>query len=453
MSVKRQITGRKFSGRFTGKSHKHDEMFVWLFLRIERNVVMRELVSLENGLQIWLEPVDTLRTASFGVWIAAGSSHETPQTSGISHFLEHMFFKGSTSRSAQQIAEQMDAIGGQMNAYTTKEYTCFYARTLSEHVAEGFDILSDMLVFPAILPEDTELERGVVLEEIGMSTDDPEDVVGEQLESAVWRDSPYGMPILGRRETVSSFSPHQLKTWLKKHYTGTQTVISICGNYDRDRFLRQAEERFGKIAAGEPRMSPPTTPYRRSCLVTSRPIEQTHLCFCVPGLPSRSEKRWAMSMLNMILGASTSSRLFQRIREELGLVYSIGTDCAPYAGGGLLYVQAAVNPGDARQAAQEIIAVLNRARLGVTQQEFARAREGLKSSLLMSMENSMSRCAYTARGALLGEILSDDELLERVQSVTKEQVDALAYELLDQERLSVSVCGAVEDEAFFRGLV
>ena len=413
----------------------------------------RELITLENGLQIWLEPMSSLRTASFGVWIAAGSSHENKQVSGISHFLEHMFFKGSTTRSAQQIAEQMDAIGGQMNAYTTKEYTCFYARTLSEHVAEGFDILSDMLVSPAITPEDTELERGVVLEEIGMSVDDPEDVVGGRLESSVWCDSPYGMPILGRREPVSSFSSPQLKDWLRQHYTGAQTVISICGNYDRDAFLRQAQERFGRIAAGEPRMIPQPSEYHRNCVITPRPIEQTHLCFCVPGLASRSEKRWAMSMLNMILGASSSSRLFQRIREELGLVYSIGTDCAPYAGGGLLFVQAAVNPGDARQAAEETIAVLNCARGGVTQQEFSRAREGLKSSLLMSMENSMSRAGYTARGALAGEILTDDELLERVQSVTKEQVDALAYELLDPEKLSVSVCGAVEDEAFFRSLM
>lgn len=413
----------------------------------------RELISLENGLQIWLEPMNSLRTASFGVWIAAGSSHETKQVSGISHFLEHMFFKGSTTRTAQQIAEQMDAIGGQMNAYTTKEYTCFYARTLSEHVAEGFDILSDMLVSPAIAPDDTELERGVILEEIGMSNDDPEDIVGEQLEEAVWENSPYGMPILGSRETVSSFSPEQLKGWQHKHYTGAQTVISICGNYDRDAFLRQAQQRFGGILDGEPFPMPQPTPYTRSCIVTPRPIEQTHLCFCVPGLAARSEKRWAMSMLNMILGASSSSRLFQRIREELGLVYSIGTDCAPYAGGGLLFVQAAVNPGDARQAAEETIAVLNHTRHGVTQQEFSRAREGLKSSLLMSMENSMSRAAYTGRGALAGKILSDDELLERVQSVTKEQVDALAYELLDPEKLSVSVCGAVEDEAFFRSLV
>ena len=178
-----------------------------------------------------------------------------------------------------------------------------------------------------------------------------------------------------------------------------------------------------------------------------------------PGAEQRGKSEMAVtvastsSRIAMILGASSSSRLFQRIREELGLVYSIGTDCAPYAGGGLLFVQAAVNPDDAKQAAEETIAVLSRARDGVTDREFSRAKEGLKSSLLMSMENSMNRAAYTARGALAGQILSDDELLERVQSVTKEQVDALACELLDPAKLSVSVCGAVEDEEFFRALV
>lgn len=401
----------------------------------------RECVSLPNGLRIWLEEQPELHTVSFGFWIAAGSRMETAQNNGVSHFLEHMFFKGSKTCDAAELAARMDAIGGQMNAYTTKEYTCFYARTLTEHMEEGFELLADMLTDPAMDAEMVETERGVILEEIGMANDDPEDAVGEQLERAIWQASPYGMPILGTRTSVNRLTLRELDAYRREMYVPNRIVISVAGRFDRALVLRLAEKYFGGAQPGATLKKPQPIVYHTVHMGENRPLEQSHLCFCLPGLPARSNRRWAMSMLNAVVGSSTSSRLFQRIREELGLAYSIGSDISAYEGGGALYIQAAVNPEQAERCTREIRNVLTTARQGITEREFIRAREGLKSSLRMSMESSMSRASYAGRGALVDEVLPDDVLLAQVADVTPEEINGLAAELFDLSKLSVSVIG------------
>ena len=412
----------------------------------------REHIEWSNGLQVWLEEQQNRYTASFGVWVASGSSMETPHSNGVSHFLEHMCFKGSGGRSAAELAARIDAIGGQLDAYTTKEYTCFYARTLTEHVAEGFGLLADMVARPHMTPETFETERGVVLEEIGMSSDDPEDAVGEQLERAVWRDSPYGMPILGTRETVEALTLNDLQCARAQAYAPNRMVISVSGRFDRDALLRRIDDCFGAMQPGEPRPKIPQISYHPAHLCQKRRMEQTHLCFCLPSISSRDPRRWALSMLNHAVGGCDSSRLFQRIREELGLAYAIESDPSKYESGGAFYVQAAVNPSQAERAAREIAAVLRRAQAGISEAEFVRAREGLKSALRMSMESSVERAAYAGRGALAGEVLSDDELLAQVEAVTRAQVNALAAELFDLRQLSTSVCGPAAHPEFFESL-
>lgn len=401
----------------------------------------RECVTLQNGLQIWLEEQPELYTASFGIWVASGSCMETAEQNGVSHFLEHMYFKGSISRSASELAARMDAIGGQMNAFTAKEYTCFYARTLTEHVAEGLELLTDMVLDPAMRPDLFETERGVVLEEISMTNDDPEDAVGERLEQAIWRASPYGMPILGTRASVGALTLDDLCQYRAQMYVPNRMAISLSGRFDRPAILDQLMRAFDGLQPGLPRSVAKPIVYSRTDLAEKRKLEQTHLCVCLPTMTSADPRRWALTMLNSALGGSSSSRLFQRIREDLGVAYSIGSDVSLYEGGGALYIQAAVNPRDFVRAADEIGRMLCIMREGITEQEFIRAREGLKSSLRMSMESSMSRAAYAGRNALFGTVQTDDVLLGQVEGVTIDEVNALAADLFHPERLSVSVCG------------
>ena len=406
----------------------------------------RECVTLPNGLQIWMDPQPDRYTAAFGVWVASGSCMEKAEQNGIAHFLEHMFFKGSETRTAAQMAAEMDGLGGQLNAFTAKESTCFYARTLTEHVADGFALLADMLLRPAMQPALAETERSVILEEIGAAADDPEDAVGERLEQAIWAGSPYARPILGTRETVGTLTADALSDYRAQVMVPNRMTVSISGTFDRDAFLAQAADAFGGIQPGAPCAPVPPIPYTRSTIAEKRRLEQTHLCFALPAVSADDPRRWALAMLNGVLGGASSSRLFQRIREELGLAYAIDSDISLYGSGGALYIQAAVSPHQTVRAAAEIGAVLRAMRAGVTAAEFARAREGLRASLRMSMESSTRRAAYAGRAALTGTVRTDDEILAQVARVTRDDVNALAAELLDGDRLSVSVVGHVPHE-------
>lgn len=415
---------------------------------------MLEKITLPNGLRILMEQVTSVRTACFGIWVGNGSKDENTSNNGISHFIEHMAFKGTQSRTSRQLAEEMDAIGGQMNAFTTKEYTCFYAHTLDYHVEEGFSILADMLTAARMDEEDIKTEKSVVIEEIGMSEDDPDDLVFEQLCAAVWRDSPYGMPILGTRSSVRSFSGRLLREYMQSQYAPNRMVVSICGHFDREAFLRCVERFFSGMGPGKEVERPGKSIYHPSLVLTEKKQEQTHLCFCLPGLPLGHPERYAMALLNGVLGGSSSSRLFQRIREELGIAYSVFSDTYATLAGGLLCVQASVNPSMARRATEEILRVLEKAREGISEKEFSRAREHYKSAVLMSMESPASRAGYSGRSELLsGKIDTDDEILAKAQAVTLEQVNQLARRILDSQNLSASVVGELPEKDFFHQIV
>lgn len=414
-----------------------------------------EKIVLPNGVRVLMEWQAHARTACFGVWAKSGSAYESKQVNGISHLIEHMVFKGTERRSALDIAEEMDAIGGQMNAYTASDYTCFYARTLSEHVEQAFDILADMVTAPRFDPRDLELEKGVVLEEIGMSRDTPEERVAENLYSSVWRDSSAGLPILGTEESLKPMDAPLLHRYRAEKYAPDRLVAAICGRFDREAFLRQAERFFAGIPAGNGQQEDCSIVYHKSCAIERCDQEQTHLCLCVPGVSTSDPRRHALSMLNIIAGGSSSSRLFQRIREELGLAYSIYTNTASFQGGGLFEIQTAVSPGADEQACAEILKVLQTLRNGgVTQKEFTRAKEQLKSSLVMGMENASSRVGHMGRNELLrNRVKTEDELLEEINAVTIEGVCAAAQELLALEQLSISVVGPRVRGEFYQGVV
>lgn len=410
----------------------------------------RECVTLGNGLQIWLEHKPDRYTASFGIWIGAGSCMEQPGNNGVSHFLEHMFFKGSRNCTGAQLAERMDAIGGQSDAYTTKEHTCFYARTLTEHVAEGLELLLEMVANPAMREADFQTERGVILEEIGMAIDDAEDAVAENLEQAVWQQSPYGMPILGTRSSIEAMQLRDLEDYRRKMYVPDRMVVSVAGGFDREQVIRTVKKFFGARKPGPAHVPAEPIAYRVSHVFEERETEQTHLCFTLPGLPFRHPQFWAQAILNNALGGCTSSRLFQRIREELGLVYSVESSWRAYEPGGLLYIQAASEQPE--KAASEIVRVLREARNGLTEREFRRAREWLRSSIRMEGENTMHLASLTAEDALAHDMQTAEDTLAKIAAVTLEEVNRLAVDLLDLSKLSVSVCGEVSRPEFYEQL-
>ncbi len=414
-----------------------------------------EQVTLRNGLRVMLAPDDRVRTACFGVWVGAGSCYEDDTRSGVSHFIEHILFKGTGRRSARDIAEEMDMLGGQIYAYTAKECTSFYVRTLSEHVDKGFEILCDMLSDPAMREEDVDAERGVILEEISMSEDEPEDLVTEQMYAQCWKNCAYGKEILGTRDTVNALHSSELRTFMKDAYTASRMVISIGGRFDRASFLALCERYFGDLPGdGAPFRPQLQVDYSPACVLTPRDLEQTHICLCVPGLHSESENRYALGMLNSIMGGSSSSRLFQKIREELGLAYAVYSDAVCYTGGGVVGMYLAVSPDVAERAVSEAMDIFRAMGQGVSDKEFERTREHFKTSLIMSLESVSSRVANMGTKALLrGKVKTDDELLGEIDRVSKRDVEAMGRCVAAAlSELTVSVVGPVRDPSFYETL-
>ena len=415
-----------------------------------------EKITLPNGLRIMMEPDERVRTACFGIWVGAGSCYETEAESGTSHFIEHILFKGTDKRTAKDIAEEMDMLGGQIYAYTAKECTSFYVRTLAEHVDKGFEILCDMLTAPAVRPEDVDAERGVILEEISMSEDEPEDLVTEQMYGQCWKKCVYGKEILGTRKTVTEMNEEKLRAFMRKTYTASRMVISIGGRFDRQAFLSLCERHFGDLPADNTSFRPSmTTEYPPACVLTPRDLEQTHICLCVPGLCSESEDRYALGMVNSIMGGTSSSRLFQRIREELGLAYSVYSDAVFYTGGGVIGMYLAVGSESAERAVCEALNIFRAMGQGVTQKEFDRTRENFKTSLIMGLESVSSRVANMGAKVLLrGQVKGDDELLAAIDRVTKRDVESMGETVAGLlHSLTVSVVGPVKDPSFYQDLV
>ena len=394
-----------------------------------------EKVTFPNGLRVLMEKQDHVRSVSFGFWIKSGSAYETAAENGVSHFMEHMAFKGTAEKSARQIAEEMDAIGGQMNAYTAKEYTCYYGRTLTEHLEKAFSILAGMVTRPKLDPGDIQTEKSVIMEEISMTEDMPEDRVVENQYAGVWRKSSYGRPILGTRESLRRIGRGELKRVLRKRYSPDRVVAAVCGNFCREQFLELAHRFFGGQRKG-PAL-----------------VEQTHICLCLPGLDSLSPQLQPLNVLNLVTGGSTSSRLFQRLREELGLAYSVDSGTTAYLSGGLFEIQTAVSPETAERTVEEILKTLEELKTGVSPTEFSRAREQLKAGLVMGMESTSSRVGHMGRNELLkGRVLTEDELLERINSVTIEEVNQVASHIFDLSRLSVSVVGPKLNPSFYEAI-
>jgi predicted Zn-dependent peptidase len=413
-------------------------------LNTERN--LRRTV-LPNGLIVLTERMEHLRSVAMGVWIKSGSRCEPAETNGISHFVEHMVFKGTRSRSAQAIAREMDSIGGNLDAFTGKETICFNVKSLADHVPIALDVLTDLVLNPIFAPTDIERERGVILEEIKIDEDNPDVLVHELFTQSFWKGHPLGKPILGTTETVGRLGQEQLFAYHGDRFHGRNIVFSAAGNLDHDRFTQAVAEKFSTLASGDTlhELSAPA-PSARILLRSKKSLEQVQICLGVPAPPITDDNRYATLILNTVLGSGMSSRLFQTIREERGLAYSVYSDLSPYRDTGTLCVYAGTSAGNAIEVVDLIVAEFRKLKEEpLEEEELTRAKDQVKGNLLLGLESSNSRMANLARQEMyFHQFFTVDEIIARIDEVSAAQVQKMAQRLFDPNTIAVTLLGRLD---------
>jgi predicted Zn-dependent peptidase len=412
-------------------------------MTVSNSPIVRDV--LDNGLRVLTERMTQVRSISIGVWLTRGSRHESADRSGIAHFVEHMLFKGTGTRSAEDIAQAIDSIGGQLDAFTAKEYASYYIKVLDEHLPLALDILSDIVLNPAFSNEDIEREKKVVVEEIKMVEDTPDDLVHEIFTQGFWEDHPLGRPILGRRETVESFTRDLLRDYFQKTYIPRNLIVSAVGNLEHAHVRELVEKKFGSLRTeGEvaTEHAPTVIP---KIQIRNKELEQSHVCLGSSSYPQDHDDRYSSYVLNTLLGGSMSSRLFQNVREKRGLAYAVFSGLAAYRDAGAFTIYA----GCSNEAVGEVIELVvdelkTIKQTAVPASELQRAKDHLKGSLMLSLENTASRMSHLARQ----EIYFDrqfglDETLQGVERVTADDVQRVAADLFRNGSLAATVLGNV----------
>ncbi len=405
---------------------------------------MIEQIRLNNGIRVCMEHMDSVRSVALGVWVNAGSVFETEADAGVSHFIEHMLFKGTETRSASDIAAETDAIGANLNAFTAKECTCFHIKALDEDLALAVEMLSDILLHSTLEPEQMDRERGVVLEEIAMTEDSPEDIVFDRACEQLFKGTSIESEILGTEETVGAMRREDLVRYMQRHYTAENTVIAVAGSFERETLLTLLERYFADAPHGE-RHDAPTVSIRtgfRTALV-KKDVEQINLCLALPGAALGTDEYYAQAVLSNALGGSMSSRLFQHIREERGLAYSVYSYPMAYRGAGSLCFYAGCTEGQAGEVLSLMLKELDDVkRDGISEDEFIRARQQLKGSYLLGMESTMAHMSALGKTALLLNKEYDlDGTLRCIERVTPEAVQKAAEMLFSPEAAAFCAVG------------
>jgi predicted Zn-dependent peptidase len=381
-----------------------------------------------------------------GVWLDCGSRDETPATNGISHFLEHMVFKGTTTRSAQQFAREVDAIGGNLDAYTSKENICFSIKVLDSNVPAALDLLSDLVLHPTLSAEDIQREQGVILEEIKMDEDNPDYLVHELFTQNFWKGHALGRPILGTAKTVPSFTQSVVLDEYARRFTPANMLFTAAGNLEHEAFVEQVEQAFASLSASSTARLERTAPPAINPHITlknKRSLEQVQFCLAVPALPTAHEDRYALFLLNSVLGGGMSSRLFQSVREERGLAYSIYSETSPFRDTGSLAVYAGCAVDNTRQVLELTLAEFTRLKQeSVGEEELRRIKEQLKTNMVLGLESSGSRMNSLARQQMFyGRFFSVDEITAEVDRVSVQDILRLATDLLRPEGLTLTLLG------------
>jgi predicted Zn-dependent peptidase len=418
---------------------------------------------LPGGIRVITEAMPSVRSATLGVWVGVGSRDEEPETAGASHYLEHLLFKGTTRRSALEISTSVEAVGGEINAFTTKEYTCFYARVLDADLPLAADVITDVVAAALIRPEDVEAERGVILEEIAMTEDDPGDVVHDEFALALFGDSPLGRPIAGTSDAVRRLTAEQIAGHYRRYYTGPNLVFAAAGNLEHEQVVELVQAGFARSAAdshlvfdstlspGVPRRLAAFVPSGAGTRLVNRKTEQAHVVLGMPGVHRADDRRWALGVLAAVLGGGMSSRLFQEVREKRGLAYSVYSYASQYADAGAFGVYAGCQPKRLR----EVLALCEAeiAKLvgsGITPEELVLGIGQLRGGMVLGLEDTGSRMSRIGKSELVyGEHLSVDTVLDLIAGVSLDDVRAVAGDLLSADP-AVAVIGPYKDSSVFR---
>lgn len=407
-----------------------------------------DVSRLSNGITVITERVDSVRSVAAGVWVEAGSRYEAPQECGISHFIEHMLFQGTETRSAQDLARQMDALGGVTDAFTGRELVSYSFKVLDEHLPEALEIHSDLVLHPRFDEAAIEKEKGVILEELKMDADNPEAYVGDIFVKHFWGRHPLGRPIIGTKKTIRSFTRDQVCAFHNRCYRPENLTLVAAGRVEHERFVELAERLFGSLPPGGERPAArPPRPEAPLILKSRRSLQQIHLCLGAPAVAARDERTYTVYLLNMILGATISSRLFQNIRERLGLAYTIVSDFVQYHDAGWLGIYAGASPESARRLLQSVMEELRRLKEEpVPEEELRHARQTAKSAMLLSLDSMSTRMSNLARQWLTyRRFYSLEEIAAGVDRVTAEDVQALAREMFAPGRIGLAMLGRVEE--------
>jgi predicted Zn-dependent peptidase len=400
---------------------------------------------LDNGVRLVTEQIPTLKSVTVGMWVNAGSRDESPAQAGYSHFIEHMFFKGTATRSATDISREIDALGGEMNAFTTRETTTFYVKVLDQHLPKALDLLSDLFHHSRFGPKEIAKEKQVVLEEIRMVQDDPEDLVQELHTGLVMGRHPLSRPILGQIETIARLRRQDLLDYIEMNYRPQEMVLAVAGNFDRRRLERTMARTFGARRSSTPAGSRSRWPpdVCGGVKLKHKPLEQVHLCVGLKGIPAGHKDRYAAYVLNSVLGGSVSSRLFQEVREKRGLAYSIYSFLSGYSDGGTITIYAGTRAREVERVLDLIRREITRmAGRGIKREELARTKEQMKGSLMLSLESSHSRMNKLAKDELItGVHTSLEEMLSDIDAVTEQQVARVTQELFTPGTMAITGLG------------
>lgn len=414
---------------------------------------MLTIQTLENGMKVVLEEIGYVRSISFGIWVKNGTRNEHPEENGISHYIEHMMFKGTENRSARQIAEEMDALGGQINAYTTKEYTCYHTRVLDKHIDRALDVMSDMLLYPAFAQEDVDKERNVIMEEIDMYEDAPEELVHDALQDGIFRGCSLGMPILGTAETISTLTAEKIRHYYEGNYHTENIILAVAGGFEQAEMLEKLNQYFGTWKAKKPYAPFETAATCQKVRIhREKDVEQLHTCIAFPGLEREHPLKYALAVFNTIFGGGMSSRLFQKIREEMGLTYSIYSYTTAFADAGLFSICASMNPSQAERVYegifQEIEAVKKE---GISEKLLNVTKEQILSNFIIGSESTMNRMTSAGAAFLLrGNVQTLEEVTEQIEKISQEEIHAVMELLFDRDKIGYSAVGNLKNVDFSR---
>lgn len=406
-----------------------------------------EITTLDNGIRIITETVSHVQFMSMGFWVGVGSRYETEQQWGITHFIEHMLFKGTDKRSAEQISSTVDAVGGQLNAFTSKENTCYYIKTLTEDFPLAVDVLSDMFLNSRFDNEEIAKEREVIIEEIKMYEDTPDDLVHDLLSANLWPDHPLGRAILGTEESIAAFDHDMLKHYMEQYYTGSNIVVSVVGNISHAQVVQAIKAVLGGIPKGEPNQCQLAGTAQAGVNSYLKETAQSQICVAVPGVAKEDDRLFPLSILNTYLGGGMSARLVKKIREEEGLAYSVYSYNGSYSDTGAFVISVGTRPENCQRVIDIILEELEDVRQnGISQQELDKSFNQLKGSLFMGLETVNSRMNKLGRSMLIYDrVITPEENVEELSKVTVEDVKKLAEELFRRENLQITVLGPVED--------